>query len=438
MNHRDGNAKRPGKGPATGCATDRLAWAALATYVVCRGLFLVGAIPPWQGPDEPGHAEYAWLVAGGHGWAPAPDRALEAAILRSMADARFHARVRAAPPATPPVRFTDLPRLGDAPTQRTDETPIGYLPFAAVDTLRRGGGDIAARLQAARLAAPCLALGTVALTACLAGWALGRHLAWPAAVMAASLPWMGFAGAVVNPDLTAAMLAAAWFAALARIERRRLSAAAARAAGPTVAGTAVLAGLAILAALAKRTAAYLVPLTLGWLAWRAWRRRHGGRPGGGPTVAVLAVAAAAAGAAAAWPINDRPAGWVRVGEPWGAERRADAARSGGWGLRIVDGDPAAWQYLEQWVPLPAGGRTSVPPGGCAPRAVPPRARPSWSSTTIGAPGPARPWHSRRAGRPSKPGSARRVTRGASGSRWCRAMARRRVGAASRLTTWASR
>lgn len=75
----------------------------------------------------------------------------------------------------------------------------------------------------------------------------------------------------------------------------------------------------------------------------------------GPTVAVLAVAAAAAGAAAAWPINDRPAGWVRVGEPWGAERRADAARSGGWGLRIVDGDPAAWQYLEQWVPLPAGG-----------------------------------------------------------------------------------
>lgn len=354
MNHRDGNAKRPGKGLFTGCATDRLAWAALATYVLSRGLFLAGAIPPWQGPDEPGHAEYAWLVAGGHGWAPAPDRALEAAILRSMADARFHARVRAAPPATPPVRFTDLPRLSDAPTQRTDETPIGYLPFAAVDTLRRGGGDIAARLLAARLAAPCLALGTVALTACLTGWALGRRLAWPAAVMAASLPWMGFAGAVVNPDLTAAMLAAAWFAALARIERRRLSAAAAGAAVPTVAGTAVLAVLAILAALAKRTAAYLVPLTLGWLAWRAWRGWQS-RPQRSPPVVALAVAVVAAGAAAAWPIGDRPAGWVRVGEPWGAERRADAARSGGWGLRVLDDDPAAWQYLEQWVRLPVGG-----------------------------------------------------------------------------------
>ncbi len=326
----------------------RLPWCALVAYVLCRGLFLVGAIPPWQGPDEPGHAEYAWRVAAGHAWSPPPDAALEAAILRSMSDARFFARVRAAAPVPPPARFVDVPRLRDAPTQRVDETPVGYLPFAAAAMLHREGADIAARLRATRMAAPWLVLGTLAFTAALAAWTLGRRLALPVAVTAAGLPWMGFAGAVVNPDLVAALLAAAWFAALARIVRRRAG---------TPGAAATLLALAVAGALGKRTAAYLLPLTLGWAVPRLWRALRAGEPRAPwrRAAAVVGAITVAAGALAAWPLGDRPAGWARAGEPWGPVRVAEAARSGGWGLRIVDADPAAWQYLEQWVALPAGG-----------------------------------------------------------------------------------
>ena len=46
---------------------------ALLAYLLCRGLLLGRLLPPWQGADEPGHAEMALLVTR-EGWPREPEK----------------------------------------------------------------------------------------------------------------------------------------------------------------------------------------------------------------------------------------------------------------------------------------------------------------------------------------------------------------------------
>jgi hypothetical protein len=378
-------------GPSTPSGSHRIALVVglLWLYCACRGLLLVGIVPPWQGPDEPGHVEYALLLAQQRALPLQSDAALEAEILASMAAHRFYSHVNAPPPTAAPTHFAEVERLRDAPSQIGNETPFGYLPFAVAASVARGmratgtdpGADFGAdpvtavsgadpvtaasganpgaadpgtaithSLRAMRLAAVILVLVTVGLAALAAVDTLGAGLAPAAVVLVAATPMLGFAGAVVNNDLTAVALATLWFAVLARGARRGLS----------WRWLAALVLIAALAALSKRTALFLVPLTVLVAGVYAWRQIRAARPlapsppalrrwiGASLAFAILVLAALL------WPLGDRAAAWERAGESWGAERSSAAARSGDYGLRVADFAPDRWQYLEQWVRVDQG------------------------------------------------------------------------------------
>ncbi len=322
-------------------------------YALCRGLFLVATVPPWQGPDEPGHAEYALLLARGHVPSPHGDAALERAILRSMATHGFYPLVGTDPPTTEPNTFTDVPRLGGEPTQLANETPVGYLPYALVAAIAPTA-DPAGVLGRMRLASVALVLVTLAATALAAREILGPHLALSATALAATVPMLGFAGAVVNNDLPAAALGSIWFLVLGRALRR----------GFAHRRAAALVLVALLAALAKRSALFLLPLLLLMAVVWLWQRRPTDRlselrsvlPPVLPWSRLAAVGGAAllGLAVALWPVDDRAAGWRRAGREWGAERTTEAAHSGGWGLHLEDASTTEWQYVEQTVPVSGG------------------------------------------------------------------------------------
>lgn len=356
-----------------------LAVGLLWLYCLCRGLLLAGIVPPWQGPDEPSHVEYALLLAQQRALPRQPDAALESQILASMAAQRFYSHVNAPPPTAVPALFAEVERLRDAPTQIGSETPLGYLPFALAAFLAGGtsaavavpadgagadpgaalgaapavadsGATITRPLRAMRLAAVGLVLIAVGLAALAAVDVLGAALAPAAVVLVAAMPMLGFAGAVVNNDLTAVVLATLWFAVLARGARRGLS----------WRWLAALVLIATVAALSKRTALFLVPLTVMVAGEHVWRQIHAPhRPSPSPPAlrrwigASLAFAILAL-AALLWPLGNRAAAWKKAGESWGAERSSTAARSGEYGLRVADFAPDRWQYLEQWVRVDQG------------------------------------------------------------------------------------
>lgn len=322
----------------------------LLAYLLCRGLLLGRLLPPWQGADEPGHAEMALLVAR-EGWPRDPDPALQADILADMRAARFFGRLDEAVPAEDLRAFVQVPRLRDAPSQVGDESPVGYLPLA----LAAAAGDPTvpgATLARLRLAALAMALLWV-LALYWAGSRIGGGpLGAALATAAAFLPLGGLASATAAPDLVPALFAALWLGSLPV------------AAGPGRRGgrwRVLRLALAGLAALSKRSGLFLVPLALAVEAW-AWRRggaAAGGEVGGGPgratrlwaaLPAIAALATLAAGLALGRPTA--AAGWQREGRSWGAVRSPAAARTGDHGFRVVDVDGATWQYLLRWVDLP--------------------------------------------------------------------------------------
>ncbi len=86
-------------------------------------------IPPWQGPDEPGHYEYARLLADLHR-PPHPrdtDPTLQAFLIRDMDRHDFWRFTRQKRPHPLPTRFADHPFLQRSGTQLRDERPLYYI-----------------------------------------------------------------------------------------------------------------------------------------------------------------------------------------------------------------------------------------------------------------------------------------------------------------------
>lgn len=360
--------------------------ALLVTYVLSRGWILAATVPPWQGPDEPGHAEYALILADRHQRPAGPDPVIERAVLASMDRHHFYEWVFVPAPTNRPAEFADVARLGGDPTQLDSETPVGYAPFALA-ALATGWRPIEVRLLWMRMVAVLLAGLTVSAAMWAAAGLFGDSMGirvqaathgklasegyprlWPilaAGILIAASPMLAFAGSVVNNDLPAAFLAAVWWCWLFqllvtdRMTARRLAA---------------LAALALLAVLAKRTALYLLPITGLVLVSSVWTLRsqtsaesearwngplrHRVRPITGRTLRRTAAVGLAVVAIIlvlwTWPQGDQAAGWVREGRTWGAQRVRAAAHSGEWGLRVVDDSPRWWQYLEQTVSLDPG------------------------------------------------------------------------------------
>ncbi len=320
------------------------------------GLAYALAVPLWQAPDEPGHFEQAALLARWGGPLHRHDRdpALERALLDSLARHRFWTLVRAPWPEPLPARLVDDPFLARSGRQVGDEPVAYYLPLAF---LLRLAPDVDGQARLGRAYSLLLFGLTVALT-----WAAARELApgdafLPSATTAFAglLPMAAYMGMAVNNDVAAALVGAAHAWALVRLARKGLR--------PEV--LAVLVPSALAGLWVKKTAAFLLPLTVLVLLTALWRHRRAQGRGEVPWRALGRWAVRMAGAAlAVWLLlqvpGPEPAAWLDGALPGFQGRVRAAAHGGRYGFQAVDDSPTAVERLVQALPAaPLAGRTAV-------------------------------------------------------------------------------
>jgi len=240
--------------------------ALLMAVALLHGLVYALIVPLWQAPDEPGHYEYAQLLAERKHPLTRADRspALEREIIASLSDHDFWHWVGSSTVEPLPASFAEDPFLLRSGRQVGDEPPLYYLVPAIICHLTP---SIELRVRLIRFYS--LLLTTLAAgVAALAAWELFPNDRWLAAAVAslqALLPMVAFIGSSLNNDALALLSGNLLFWALIRACRRGLNRK--RAAG--------LVFLNLLALGSKKTAAFLFPLTLitlpllGW--WRGWR-----------------------------------------------------------------------------------------------------------------------------------------------------------------------
>lgn len=299
-------------------------------------------VTPWQAPDEPGHVEYACLLAE-HGRSLGDDdRAvgLEAEIIASLAQHDFWTQVREPWPDPPPASFAADPFLIKSGRQVGDEPRLYYLLPAQLCRLDL---PVETLLRLMRLYGALL----FGLTGAAAAWAYQkprhpqaqqceevrsrksdgadfaafgiRHSAF-----IVLLPMAAFIAGSANNDALAMLSATAVFAATARAQRL----------GLTWQRTLGLAALLVVALWSKKTNLFLLP----WLAilllaagWRRYRDRFSNRRS-------LAAAAAIACALTVFLLlpSAAPTAWRGRVQPLGRGRVAVDAGGNGRAVQIVD------------------------------------------------------------------------------------------------------
>lgn len=291
-------------------------------------------VPAWQAPDEPGHVEYACLMAQ-LGRTPAKaDRspALQQEILASLARHRFWQRADAATPDPLPAAFLDDPFLARSGQQVGDEPPLFYrLPAA----LCRSGRPVEAVLRSMRLMGALL----FGLTAAATAWAWqptpaqGRSSAVPFGLQhgltMALLPMPAFIAGSANNDSLALFAATAAFAYTVRAQRQ----------GWTPGRALATAALAALALASKKTALFLAP----WLLWMALGPATGRmvRSPRGRRALLAGLAAAAALAIALLLPSGAASGWRGL-RPWAAPPRVPVQTAAdGWAGLVGGGEASA-------------------------------------------------------------------------------------------------
>lgn len=288
------------------------------------------AVPPWQAPDEPGHYEYARLLADfGFQEPAAPARqSLQKAIITSLAEERFWERLGKAIPTPLPARFTQDPYLI---SQREDEPALYYLLPALILRWIPAGpvhGLWYMRLWSVLLYALTMAfiwlgLGELTPDPCMRVLAMG---------VALLIPMPAFIGSSANNDI-AGMLAATvtlWW--LARSTRR----------GWGLQRAGLLGIFLVVSAFAKKTTLFLWPavfLTLLIIRWREIRAWLFARRPWWPAMG-LALASALS-IAWSWRLAGA-ADWMDIGSYRPAERTDGASHAGRYALYLApsaDGEP---------------------------------------------------------------------------------------------------
>jgi len=175
---------------------------------LAHGLLYTFLIPPWQHYDEPGHFEYAWLLAHRPGL-PQPgdsDSQMHRWVVESMAAHDFYRNLGGPPDLSDPnqeVKIGGYSQLGDPPL---------YYLFASLPMRLLPENEIEAQLYAGRLVSLAFYLLTL-LAACelvdeLAGPANRLRLLGPVAL--ALLPGLADLMTAVNNDV-GAIAAFSWF-----------------------------------------------------------------------------------------------------------------------------------------------------------------------------------------------------------------------------------
>ena len=248
---------------------------AAAVFFLClglvRGFSYSIIVPPWQAPDEPGHLEYARLLAEKGRPLTTKDISpqLQGEILSSMHDFDFWKYVHQPEPEQLPESFHDDPFLILSGTQVGDEPPLYYLVPALIFALLRPA-NVVVQLYVMRWFSVLLS-SLVVVVAYLTADELfhrDRFLVVGVPVFVAFLPMFTFIGASANNDSMAALLTSLLIYWLVRAFKVGLS--------PRSAFLAAL--FVVLAVSCKKTTLFTIPLAAMafpiiymWRPGRSWR-----------------------------------------------------------------------------------------------------------------------------------------------------------------------
>lgn len=319
------------RGAVASAAVERALLVVVAVLALALRLYSAFAVPPWQGPDEPKHFEYARLVLdkGAILWQErrllGPEDAspaLQAEIIASLARHRYWERVGWLPsgPATPdplPARFEQIWPHG---THTQLHRPSLYYYFGAAAIFPVVGADLERQLLALRLLSVLLGTATVLVAYATARSAFpgDRFTPVAVAVFVAGLPMHVFISGAANNDNLVALAGGVALLGLARGLRR----------GWGLREVTLAAGGLAIALFTKRTAVGLIPalalaLAVAWWQARGRRLWLGAILAlGGAGVAALGVAFAGVerlrGLVVAYALNGIHQWTGFLGIPWGS------------------------------------------------------------------------------------------------------------------------
>jgi hypothetical protein len=186
--------------------------AGLLAVFICRAVVASAIVPPWQGPDEPGHFALAYTLA-----LPL-ELQVEAGVLQSMVRHRWWTLYDDPPPDPLPKAFEYVNGIGGGSLAQ----PMYYF-IGAVFLNASRPGDLDTAYYHLRFLSVLLAIVTLA-----AGWAgtrllFGAEVAAGAAAIAALHPQFLLVALSVNPDALLNLCGAAvwWQAARVATGHRR-------------------------------------------------------------------------------------------------------------------------------------------------------------------------------------------------------------------------
>jgi 4-amino-4-deoxy-L-arabinose transferase-like glycosyltransferase len=319
----------------------------MALVFLCLGLVTGFSysliVPPWQAPDEPGHLEYARLLAEKVRPLTKEDVSpqLQREILSSMHDHDFWRYLDQPDPEQVPDSFRDDPFLVLSGTQVEDEPPLYYLIPALIFALVRPE-SVLVQLYIMRWFSVLLS-SLVVVVAYLTADELFHNdpfLVIGVPMLVASLPMFAFIGASANNDSMAVLLASLVIYCLVRALRRGLS--------PRSAFVGVL--LVLLSVSCKKTTLFTIPLAAIAFPIYAWRHGRTWRPNRRHAIgAACLLCLVLLGAAWQWDGPDADL-WVQRPETWMRVRTRAHARSGLHSFHLKDDSTLQTRYLLQVLP----------------------------------------------------------------------------------------
>jgi hypothetical protein len=317
--------------------------ACLFIFTLVRGILYSTIIPPWQAPDEPGHVEYAVLLAEKL-WVLEPEdssREVQQRILSSMREFDFWRFLGREKPTSIPGSFSQDPSLIRSGTQLGDESPLYYLIPALVSRLA-GIQDILLQLYLLRWFSAVLISATVVVSYVSATELFpdDRFMRLAVAAFVIFLPMFAYMGSAANNDALSILLSSVLFWQLITIFKK----------GANWRSLATVVGLACLAMVAKKTALFAAPLLVFAACTYLWQRRTK-IPFTIRRVAAgfFAISLLVLGVFLGWVTGDA-AGWVERPPSSMNTRSDETARSGSYSLRVTHESGDACQRLIQALP----------------------------------------------------------------------------------------
>jgi hypothetical protein len=313
------------------------------TFMLARGILYSLVIPPWQAPDEPGHVEYAVLLAEKRRLPSSEDSSpqLQQQILLSMKEFDFWRYLGREQPQTVPQSFSQDSSLVLSGTQLGDESPLYYLVPALV-LLLSGIREALLRLYVLRWFSVLLSSATVVVSYLFASELFpdDRFMKTAVPIVAIFLPMLAYMGSAANSDALAVLLCSLLFWQLVVLFKN----------GASARSMSAVVSLTCLAVAAKKTAWFALPLLLAAVPIYLWGQ-HGGfvkQIRGAAAVSVV-LTTLLMGVSLGWTTGDA-AGWVEQPPSPTSTRIALAAKSGSYALRTTDGGGGLCQRLVQSLP----------------------------------------------------------------------------------------